>query len=218
MFEHSLFNPPQHVKARSGPSLMALATCLLLALTIARATHAQCTYTLAFDGQLVSKAAGNYSVGVTAGVGCSWTAASNDFWITVTSGSSGSGNGTVQYSVDENTGDTRFGSITIAGNDFLVWQSASTPNCDFLSLSPNVKNNVPVGGGSFSFSVTGATPTECSWTATSNASWITTSSSATGNGTVNYTVAANGTGANRTGTITVSGYGANVIFTVKELH
>ncbi len=46
--------------------------------------------------------------------------------------------------------------------------------------------------------------TTCAWTATSNASWITVTSGAsgTGNGIVNYSVAANNTGAARTGTIT----------------
>jgi hypothetical protein len=89
------------------------------------------------------------------------------------------------------------------------------PSCDRMLLSPNAKNNVPAGGGGFSFTVT---QTDCSWTATSNVDWLTTSSGGKGNGTVNYIVAANGTGANRTGTVTVSGYGANAIFTVKQLH
>ena len=210
------------LRARSTRASMAI--CLAIGLMIAQsamvASAYQCSYSLAFDAQLVSKAAGDYSIGVIAGAGCGWTASSNDSWITITSGSSGTGNGTVNYSVTENTGGTRTGTMTIAGITFYVFQSASTPNCDFLFISPTTNNSVPVGGGSYSFVITGATQTECSWTASSNVSWITitSGSSGTGNATVNYSVASNGTGANRTGKITVSGFGASQIHTVKQLH
>lgn len=42
------------------------------------------------------------SVGVTASFGCPWTASSNASWISITSGASGSGNGTANYSVAAN--------------------------------------------------------------------------------------------------------------------
>ena len=58
---------------------------------------------------------------------CTWTATSNDPWIHVTSGSSGTGNGTVSYSVDVNTtGIARKGTITIGGQGFTVYQVGST--------------------------------------------------------------------------------------------
>jgi hypothetical protein len=63
------------------------------------------------------------SVNVTADSGCSWTATSNASWITITSGTSGSGNGTVNYSVSENTSsNARTGALTIAGLTFNVMQ------------------------------------------------------------------------------------------------
>ena len=66
--------------------------------------------------------------------GCGWTAISNDpSFITVTSGSSGTGNGTVGYSVAENTSATpRSGTITIAGQTFTVLQGAA-----FLDVPAN---------------------------------------------------------------------------------
>jgi hypothetical protein len=64
-------------------------------------------------------------------------------------------------------------------------------------------------GGAASFTVT--TQPGCAWAAVSNAAWITTSSFATGSGTVNYTVAPN-TGAARSGTIV--GFGPT--FTVNQ--
>src|SRR6266478_320805 len=44
----------------------------------------------------------------------------------------------------------------------------------------------------------------CSWTATTTNSWIHTASTGSGNGTVNYTVDANGSTSQRVGGITVS--------------
>ncbi|MDY6986961.1 MAG: choice-of-anchor U domain-containing protein, partial [Thermodesulfobacteriota bacterium] len=69
---------------------------------------------------------GSDTVSVTAPVGCDWTATSNDSWITITSGSSGSGNGTVDYSVEACSSGTcpRSGTMTIAGELFTVTQEA----------------------------------------------------------------------------------------------
>ena len=61
---------------------------------------------------------------VTAGTGCAWTAASSASWITVTSGASGSGNGSVGYSIAANTTiSSRAGIVTIAGQAFTVTQA-----------------------------------------------------------------------------------------------
>ena len=85
---------------------------------------ATCTYTLSASGASVSRRATTGSVGVTAGAGCRWTAVSNAAWITVTSGASGTGPGTVSYSVAANTANSsRTGTITIAGETYTVTQS-----------------------------------------------------------------------------------------------
>lgn len=73
----------------------------------------------------VSSAGGTGSVSVTASSGCPWTASSNASWITVTSGASGSGSGSVGYSVAANTGTSaRTGTVTIGGQAFTVSQAA----------------------------------------------------------------------------------------------
>jgi hypothetical protein len=52
-----------------------------------------------------------------------WTATSNDSWITITSGASGIGNRTINYSVAANpTNSTRVGTITIERMSFVVTQ------------------------------------------------------------------------------------------------
>ena len=108
---------------------------------------------------------------------------SNDPWITVTSGASGSGTGTVTYSVAQNAGDNRNGTITIAGQTFGVFQRTC-----ILDFTPK-RQDFPAGGGTGSVTVTAEAA--CAWTAVSLASWITVTSGATGtgNGTVTYSVA-----------------------------
>jgi hypothetical protein len=49
-------------------------------------------------------------------------ASSNASWITVTSGASGTGNGTVTYSYTANTGGDRKGTLTVAGRTFTLDQ------------------------------------------------------------------------------------------------
>jgi Big-like domain-containing protein/all-beta uncharacterized protein len=59
-------------------------------------------------------------------VSCSWTATSSDSWISIATGSSGTGNGTVVYKVSENTtGSARSGTVTIAGITLAIEQKAS---------------------------------------------------------------------------------------------
>src|SRR5881394_2916848 len=70
--------------------------------TVASATTVTaCTYALSASGASASASGGSGSVNVTAGAGCSWTATTGYSWIHTTS--SGTGNGTVSYSVDPNT-------------------------------------------------------------------------------------------------------------------
>jgi hypothetical protein len=126
-------------------------------------------------------------------------ATSNDAWLTISSGSSGTGNGTVNFNVAANTGPARTGTLTIAGQTFTVNQASG---CVYMLSATN--QNAVAAGVTGSVSVTANVG--CAWTAISNAVWLTISSGSngTGNGTVNFTVAAN-TGAARTGTLTIAG-------------
>jgi S-layer family protein len=64
---------------------------------------------------------------------CAWTASTAATFIHVTSGGSGTGNGSVQYSVDVNPGPTvRSNTITIAGQTFTVYQGIN-----FLDVPSN---------------------------------------------------------------------------------
>ncbi len=70
-------------------------------------------------------AGGSNSVSVTPSSTCPWqaTAVSTGNWITITSGSSGTSSGTVNYSVTANSGPARTGDIDIAGATFTIAQS-----------------------------------------------------------------------------------------------
>src|SRR5947209_6466948 len=66
------------------------------------------------------------TVSVLADPACAWTAASPDNWITITSGSSGSGDGVVSYTVGVNPAATpRTTTLTIAGQPFMVTQAGT---------------------------------------------------------------------------------------------
>jgi hypothetical protein len=82
-----------------------------------------CTYSISPTSQSFDSNGGTGIVSVTTQSGCGWTAVSNASWITTTSGSSGSGNGTVNYSVGANTASARTGTMTIAGQTFTVSQN-----------------------------------------------------------------------------------------------
>lgn len=87
-----------------------------------------CTFSLASSSVSPPATATTGSVGVTASVNtCAWTAASNASWITITGGSSGTGSGTVSYSVAANTSASpRSGTMTIAGQTFTVNQAGAS--------------------------------------------------------------------------------------------
>ena len=87
-----------------------------------------CGYSLPSASTSVSADASTGTAALTCGASCKWTASSNVPWITISSGTSGTGSGQVQYSVAANTtASSRTGSLTIAGSTFTVNQEAGTP-------------------------------------------------------------------------------------------
>ena len=62
---------------------------------------------------------------VAATSGCSWAASANVPWIKFNSGATGSGNGTVTFTTDTNTGSARTGTISVNGSTITVNQGAA---------------------------------------------------------------------------------------------
>ena len=120
----------------SGNAHISYADNTNLDLKYATNSLSGCTYSITSASKLFGTSGGTDSVGVTATSGCSWTASSNDSWITVTSGNSSSGNGTVNYSISGNTGiSLRTGTITIAEKTFTVNQSGTACTYSITSAS-----------------------------------------------------------------------------------
>ena len=168
-----------------------------------------CTYSLGAAGISATAAGGSFTDAVTTQSGCTWSAASNASWISIASGSSGTGNGSVGISVASNTALTsRTGTLTIAGHTLTVTQAAAAA---VFTLNP-LSATFAASGGTGSIAIT-ASPSTASWTAVSNSSWISITSAASGTGSksVTYKAAAN-TGAARTGTLTIAG----LTFTVNQ--
>jgi hypothetical protein len=110
------------------------------------ATFGSCTYTLSPTSQSVGSTGGAESVSVTTSSGCPWTASSGLSWVTITSGSSGTGSGTVIYSVSANTGtSSQTGNITIAGQTFNVTQAGQTPGSNITVGSAGMDSMIQLG-------------------------------------------------------------------------
>ena len=159
-----------------------------------------CSYSIAPTAPNFSAGSNSSSVNVTATAGCAWTAVSNDNWLTITAGGSGTGSGVANYSVAANNGPARTGTLTVAGQTVTV---AQANGCTF-ALSPTTQN-FPASIAAGAVNVTSAAG--CTWTATSNAAFISVTSGAngSGNGTVGYSLTANDVTSQRSGTLTIAG-------------
>ncbi|MDQ3130191.1 MAG: hypothetical protein M3Q99_05455, partial [Acidobacteriota bacterium] len=115
-----------------------------------------CTYTLSSSSYNAPVGGGTSSVNITTASGCGWTAISSVPWITV-SNPSGTGNGTINFSVTANTGSARNGTITVAGQVFTINQATG---CVY-TISPTT-SSPPSAGGTDGFSIT--TGAGCAWT------------------------------------------------------
>jgi hypothetical protein len=110
------------VASNPGPDRTGTITAAGLTFTVTQ-DAANCSYSISPTNQTFALLGGLGSVAVTATSGCSWTATSNAAWIIVTLGGSGTGHGSVVYTVAPNLGGTRTGTITIAGRTFTVTQN-----------------------------------------------------------------------------------------------
>ena len=161
---------------------------------------APCTYALnPTSSGTLSGAGASGSTQMTAGSGCAWSATTTKTWIHTSS--TGTGNGTLSYTIDANTGVARTGTIKAGGQTYTINQAAQVVGCSY-SLSPTSSGALVAAGASGSFSV--ITAAGCTWSAATGDAWIHTSSSGGGNGTVSFTVDAN-TGDARNGSISVGG-------------
>ena len=121
------------------------------------------TYSLSTLTGSFSSSGGPGTVNVTAPNGCSWSATSNVGWASITAGATGSGNGSVSFTVTPNAGSTTLnGTLTVAGQTYSITESGVA--CSFTLAS----NSVSLGSGSGGGSVNITAGSGCGWTATSD--------------------------------------------------
>ena len=136
------------------------------------------------------------TIHVSTQTGCKWIAVSAAPWLSVTSGRSGTGSGTVLLSAPQNTGPARSGQVSVAGIAVTVNQ----PSGCQVNLSASGQTYGSEGGAD---QFTGFTQTGCSLPAAGTpSSWIHIAS-ASGLSPYVYSVDANLSGQLRYGTISV---------------
>ena len=88
---------------------------------------APCTFSVSPTSQSAASAGGNVSFAVTTMAGCSWTASEQSSWISIASGGTRNGNGTVTFTVARHTGtQPRSTTATVAGRSVAISQRVAT--------------------------------------------------------------------------------------------
>ncbi|MCU1385943.1 MAG: hypothetical protein JWL71_4640 [Acidobacteria bacterium] len=175
-----------------------------------------CTFTLGSASQTpYPPDGGTGSLSITAtDQSCQWSATSSQGWLTIDGSAAGTGNGTISYTVQPNTGTTRDASITVGTASLSVTQDPAaaappTAACATVTLDAAAKT---VGGAEANWVITVTAPNStCTWTATADSSWLVVKSTTptampvAGSGTVKVRAAANTTGVARSGVFTIDG-------------
>ena len=139
-----------------------------------------CTFAVTLGSSEFGGGGGTTAATVKAPAGCSWAAASQADWITIGAGATGSGDGSVAFSVSAfDGGATRSGGVVIAKQTFTVTQRA----CD-VRVEPA---QVTLGDNGGQAEIAIDVDEGCRWTAEAGASWVTIDP-ATGVGAARATV------------------------------
>jgi len=151
---------------------------------------------------------------VTTQQGCTWTAEPDASWITIVSGQSGAGSGTVSFRVSDNWDAPRQSVVKVRWPTVTAGQNLRVQQAGCLYAVSTASISMAAAGGTGRFDVIqssvpnecgGATQSACVWSAQSDVPWITvtTAMPQAGDNPVTFTVAANPAAAARSGRITV---------------
>lgn len=128
-----------------------------------------CTYVVTPSSASFLAAGGTGALSVTTGSSCSWNASTNASWVNATSGASGKGNGTVQYTVAANSGSSSRSSVVSVGGQSISLSQSGVPT---FTLSGTVRDaflGTPLAGVSV---VISSGPTTGSTSTTSGGSYV----------------------------------------------
>jgi hypothetical protein len=149
-----------------------------------------CTYSISPESQTFTASEATGSISITTQPGCSWTAAATgESWMIITSGTSGVGSGTIEYSVIDNSSTVERSMVaTMAGQLFMVTQagvlnytlteSQLSAGCTISGLS------LPCSDSTCTGNVTTTAQTGVAATFMQNQALLTVLKSGTGSGSV----------------------------------
>lgn len=151
---------------------------------------------------------GSATVRITTNRECAWSVQSDATWITLASGASGNGDGSVQFTVAAN-GDPspRTAGLTVNTQRLPISQEGEA--CEFQLSSTH--EALDASGGQRTIEVESSS-SQCTWSATADVSWITLVQGQTGsgNGRVVFDVSP-ATSTSRAGTLTIAGQSVQVV-------
>jgi hypothetical protein len=158
-----------------------------------------CTFSLSSSAS-VAAAGGSGSVNITTQPSCDWIAVSNQPWLTITGGSSGSGSGVVDYTIAASTVPARSAPLSAGG---VVSTISQADGCTF-SLS---SNSIHVRSAGSVIQVSLTTGEGCTYTASTPPAWVELDGGPPYNGSTQwaFTVTANTGTAPRSATLTLAG-------------
>lgn len=121
-----------------------------------------CEFSISPTNKSLPANGGTGTIAVTTGGDCNWIAASTADWINITSASSGTGSGSIHYSVEANTGqNARSGKINVGGKTLTITQAGQSatsklsslrlsaptvPGCKSLTATVTLSAPAPEGG------------------------------------------------------------------------
>jgi hypothetical protein len=145
---------------------------------------------------------GRRSITVTSAQNCAWSVTGAPDWIAVTSGSSGSGNGSVNLNIGRNSGAARSAAIVVASQTVTIQQAGAPPAPCTYDIKPG-HYDADRGPNTITINVTAAAG--CAWSTRTDASWVTVDrgSAGSGDGIVRLLVQAN-SGSERSTTVVIA--------------
>ncbi len=207
-----------NVAANAAPSTRS-GTLTIAGQTFTVNQAAACTFSLSSASTSAPAAGGSAGVNITTAAGCAWTATSNAGFLSILSGSAGTGSGSITFNATANGTNFRSGSLTIGGQAFTVYQFGTGP---FVSIDrPTLRYGATNTGGATSAQtsaqtvrLTQASGPAVSWTVTSNQPWLSVSP-ASGSGardlSITVTPGAVATPGTAVGSVTITLSGAGNI-------
>jgi hypothetical protein len=100
-----------------------------------KGSGASCVSALSTGKQNFANTGGTGSISVTASGDCNWTATASHSFVNITSGTSGSGSGTVTFTVEANSGAYRTAFILVGTQVFTITQAGFSNGCGLNTIT-----------------------------------------------------------------------------------